>query len=101
MEVDLQALSKALTDQGKIIEAGWVSLRLMAVPKDASQTQLDEMRNAFFAGAQHLFSSMMTIMEPGEEPTDKDMDRMSLIQKELDGFISDFQNRNLKTEGNA
>jgi DNA modification methylase len=39
----LERLSRELTDQGKLIEAGWVSLRLAAIPLDASALQLQEM----------------------------------------------------------
>ncbi len=96
----LEKLSRELVDRGKLIEAGWVGLRIAAVSPNAPQIQIDEMRNAFMAGAQHLFSSIMTILEPGAEPTDKDLDRMSLIASELDEFITTFKLR-IKTEGRA
>ena len=86
----LIALSHQLTDEGKLIEAGWVSLKLAVIPSDAPRVQLDEMRMAFFAGAQHLFSSIMTILEPGAEPTDTDMGRMDQISKELEKFGKTF-----------
>jgi len=89
----LERLTKELTDKGKLIEAGFVGLRLAAIPEDAPKVQLEEMRNAFFAGAQHLFTSIMTIMDPGEEPTDADMNRFSLISDELDSFIEDFKRK--------
>jgi len=96
----LERLSRELTDQGKLIEAGWISLRLAAVDPQAPALQLDEMRMAFFAGAQHLFSSIMTILEPDAEPTDKDLERMDLIDKELKRFITEFELR-IKTAGRA
>lgn len=94
----LERLTKELTDKGKLIEAGWVSLRLVAIPLDAPAIQLDEMRTAFFAGAQHLFSSIMTFLEPGVEPTDKDLERFDHVSAELDAFVRDFELR-IKTEG--
>jgi hypothetical protein len=97
----LERLTRELTDQGKLIEAGWIGLRLAAVPDNASAIQLDEMRSAFFAGAQHLFTSIMTILEPGAEPTDVDLNRLTLINDELMEFISDFGKRRLVTKGNA
>lgn len=97
MSIDLEKLSRDLTDQGRLIEAGWISLRLMAIDPHA---QLDEMRMAFFAGAQHLFASIMTILEPGAEPTEKDLQRLGLIQAELDKFISEFKQR-IPTKGRA
>ena len=101
MSVDLQKLGQELTKQGKLIEAGWIALRIVAIPSDAPQIQLDEMRSAFFAGAQHLFSSIMTILDPGEEPTDADMAHIGWIADELETFIKDFEAKNLKTEGSA
>ena len=79
----LQRLTTQLTDEGKLIEAGWVSLRLHAISPSAGPTQLREMRLAFKAGAQHVFASIMTVLEPGNEPSTNDLRRMSLIEAEL------------------
>lgn len=89
----LVALQRNLVDRGLLIEAGWIGLRLACIPDDASELQLDEMRGAFFAGAQHLFASMMDILEPDAEPTEKDLARMDLIDKELRAFIADYSRR--------
>lgn len=97
----LERLSRELVDKGKLIEAGWLSMRLACDLHDAPADQLREMRMAFFAGAQHLFSSIMTIMEPGSEPTDKDLERMDLIDRELREFIKDFEMRHIPTKGSA
>lgn len=83
----LERLSRELVDQGKLMEAGWVGLRLAAVPDDAPKVQLQEMRMAFFAGAQHLFSSIMGVLDAGEEPTEADLRRMELIDAELRAFV--------------
>ena len=97
----LQRLERELVDGGKLIEAGFVGLRLAAIPLDASAVQIEEMRNAFFAGAQHLFSSIMTILEPDAEPTDKDLERMDLIDRELKKFINEFTLQHTRTGGSA
>lgn len=86
----LRRLERELVDKGKLIEAGWVGLRLAAIPEDADRTQLESMKEAFFAGAQHLFSSIMDILEDDADPTDADLNRMDQIGAELDGFIRDF-----------
>lgn len=91
--VFLRRLERELADKGKLIEAGWVGLRLAAIPEDAGKLQLEEMRNAFFAGAQHLFASIMSVMDEDREPTDADLRRMDLISAELDLFIRDFSRR--------
>jgi hypothetical protein len=92
----LLQLSKELTDQGKLIEAGWISLRLMTLPLDASDVQLNDMRMAFFAGAQHLFASLMAIMDPGAEPTEQDCQRMEKINNELQIFLAEMQLRTIQ-----
>jgi hypothetical protein len=97
----LERLSRELVDQGKLIEAGWVGLRLAAMHPDSPPDQLREMRMAFFAGAQHLFGSIMSILDPGEEPTDDDLKRMDLIDKELKGFIAKFARDHVPTQGTA
>ena len=95
----LDRLAREFADQGKLIEAGWIGLRIACKLEDAPALQLQEMRMAFFAGAQHLFGSMMSILEPDAEPTEKDMERMDLIDRELKAFIADFTIRNCPTEG--
>jgi hypothetical protein len=97
----IERMTKKFSDQGKLIEAGWFSMVLACELEDAPDIQLKEMRMAFFAGAQHLFGSIMSILDPGEEPTDKDLERMDLIQKELDAFIKEFTDENIPTEGSA
>lgn len=79
----LDALSKKLADEGKIIAAGFVGMRMALIPLNAPQAQVDDMERAYLSGAQHLWSSMMSIMDPDAEPTEADMRRMDLIDKEL------------------
>jgi hypothetical protein len=87
----LRRIERQLVDQGKLVEAGWVGLRLTAYPDEPAGAKVDRLREAFFAGAQHLFSSLMGIMDEDAEPTAADLKRMDLISAELDGFIRDFE----------
>ncbi len=89
----VETITKKLVDEGKLVEAGWASLRVLTLPPDTPADQLREMRMAFFAGAQHLFGSIMGMMDDGEEPTAADMSRMDMIHKELQGFIAEMQAR--------
>jgi hypothetical protein len=85
-------ICRGLVDQGNLLEAGWKSYELLVLPVDAPTIQRHECRIAFFAGAQHLFSSIMGILEPGDdEPTEKDLRRMDAINKELNRFIAEFK----------
>lgn len=85
----LTDLTKQLIDDGKIIEAGWVGMKLACVSDNAPQLQIDEMRMAFFAGAHHLFQSIVAALDADEEPTD-DLRRMDQIKAELDGYARGF-----------
>ena len=86
----MRELERKLAESGLLIESGWVGLQVVAIPPDAPQIQLDEMRMAFFAGAQHLFGCIMNVLDPDEEVTDADMRRMDLIDQELRRFITEF-----------
>ena len=94
-------LSKKLADDGKLIEAGWAGYRMLVLPSNASQVQIDECRMAFMAGSQHLFSSMMNILDPGEAETSGDMRKMELIDRELRTFAREMQQRITSTKGSA
>lgn len=89
----LEALTRRLADDGKLIEAGWVALRLSAIPLDASAVQLSEMRLAFMSGAQHLFASIMGMLDPGSDETPADLRRMDLINQELEAFTEELKLR--------
>lgn len=87
----LDKLARRLTDDGKLIEAGWTMFRKAVVRPDAPAQQLQDMRLAFFAGAQHLFGSINAIMTEDREPTEADLSRMTSIDRELRAFIEQFK----------
>jgi hypothetical protein len=84
----LEDLSRELVDKGLLIEAGWVAFRASVISESAPEGQLREMRLAFFAGAQHLFGSVMTILDQDAEPTEDDLKRMESINTELNNFLA-------------
>jgi hypothetical protein len=63
------------------------------IPRDAPEVQINEMRLAFMAGAQHLFASITATQDPGDEPTDDDLRRMDLISAELNAFVDELEAR--------
>lgn len=80
-----ETITKELARQGKLIEGGWRALVIMFRLQDAPPVQLHEMRLAYYAGAQHLFSSIMTILEQN------DFDRMTQIQEELEAYFQEMK----------
>lgn len=99
--VHLERLTKALIAEGKIIEAGWVGLRLACGLETAPAVQLQEMRKAFFAGAHHLFSSIISHLDDGDEPTTEELERLDKIDEELRRFGDELEAELLPTEGRA
>lgn len=97
----LEALTRRLADEGKLIEAGWVGMRMVAIPLDAPAAQLEEMRLAYMAGAQHLWGSIMTMLDPDIEETEDDMRRMELISKELQAFVKEMELKIARPKGYA
>lgn len=81
-----ERLCKQAADQGRLLEVGWLVMRMSVIPHDAPETQIKEMRKAYFMGADHLFASVMTLLDPGKEPTPKDLRTMDKIWKELQEF---------------
>jgi hypothetical protein len=93
--------TKELTDKGLLIEAGFAAFAHFVIPKDAPAIQLREMQLAFMAGAEHLFSSIMGILDPGEEPTADDLKRMDLIEKEINAWRGRLSERVQPAQGRA
>ena len=94
-------LTKDITDKGKLIEAGFAAFASFVIAKDALATHLSEMQLAFMAGAEHVWSSVMNMLDPDEEPTEADLRRMDLIQREIDEWRGRLSERVYPAKGNA
>lgn len=80
----------------KYVEKGWQGYAKL-LPPDASDIQIRETRQAFYAGAAILFEAMMRMLDTGEEPTEQDMQRMTDIQRELSEFGQNLDKRYFPT----
>jgi hypothetical protein len=96
----LVAAQRSLIDTGHLIEAGWIGLRITALPHDAGPVQISEMRTAFMCGAQYLFTAIMGMLEPGDDMTANDERRIQLIDDELAAFGREMELR-AKAKGTA
>lgn len=79
-------------DSEQIIEKCWLGYKARVIPDDASLVQVIECRRAFYAGAGGLFFSIMTILDPGTDATQKDLNRMTSIEAELKRFQDKVRN---------
>lgn len=76
-------LMQQASDQGKLLEAGFIALQAVAL-HGASLQALETARLIYMAGAQHLWASMFAVLDPNHEPTMHDMRRMAMLSAELD-----------------
>jgi len=79
-------LSCELADQGRLTEGGWKAFETMFLPTAVNEDQRHDMRIAFFAGAQHIFHTMVSIAEEGTEATPNDLSRFQKLDDELTEF---------------
>lgn len=89
----IDKVTKELVDRGLLIEAGWAGYKLSVLSPNAGDVQITETRLAFFAGAQHLFSSIMSALDSGDEPTEADLERMDKINNELARFLEEIKSK--------
>ena len=73
----------------KRIEQLWESYCAEVVPLGARAVQITECRRAFYAGGLALFSSIMAMLDPGTEPTEADLNKLTEIENELKQFGKD------------
>ena len=92
------SVAKDMADRGRLIEAGWLSFKHVAYPDGMAPSQEQQLRQAFFSGAQHLYGTMMSIMDEDREPTEQDMKRMTLVDAELESFVFEFMHNHNITD---
>jgi hypothetical protein len=81
-------------DKGQVVEGGWRAFLAVGMDKKAPPMQIEEMRKAYFLGAQHLFASVLNMLGPGSEPTEKEMRRMDLLRHEMERFVLEMRRSN-------
>lgn len=88
------ALTEGLVDRGMLIEAGFAIYTASFISAEVSPSEVRGRRDAFFLGAQHVFASLLAIVNDGlEEATSTGMLRMNQIESELEEFAAEFDRR--------
>lgn len=95
IQAAVDTVMKEYADKGLLIEAGFRAMLHVSYPGlvPLPDRQFDELRAAYFAGAQHLFATMISMLDPGTEETEDDMRRMDLIHNELERFIDEYKTK--------
>ena len=75
----------------KKVDAMWRSYAEQVIPPTAGTVQRMESRRAFYAGAQAFMGILLGLLEPGTEPTDKDLVLMDNLANELNQFSIDVK----------
>lgn len=94
-------IGKQSADDGKLLEIGWLAYEATCIPPGTAPERMKEMRLCYFAGCEHLFSMIMGILDPGSEPTARDLSRMAKISAEVDFWRSVLEASFRPTQGNA
>ncbi len=97
-------LTDDLANKGMLIEGGFAAYIKVNGLIDAPIADLARLQDVYMHGAEHLWSSIMAILDPGSEETPADIRRMDLIQQEIDKWRKkkmDAHAQNYKTQGNA
>ncbi|WP_018265503.1 hypothetical protein [Methylosinus sp. LW4] len=76
-------LTRKLANEGKLLEGGFAAF-VSSFEIEIEDQRLSLYRDAYMAGAEHLWSSIMATLDPGSKPTDADLRRAEAIQKEID-----------------
>lgn len=64
----------------------WDSFARAVLPANCSTVQRQEMRRAFYAGAQAIMFKVITSLAPDSEPTGEDLQMMMDLGRELSDF---------------
>lgn len=88
-----KSVERQLMEKGLLVEAGFAGLRALVIAKNAPELQVQEMRLAFFAGAHHVFNSIITALDNGDEVTEADLRIMNNLSDELESFRSEWESR--------
>jgi hypothetical protein len=72
------------------LAAAWDGYVALCIPPDTAAEDIAALRVAFFAGASVLFYGLITMQDPGDDPTDDDLRRMDILYAEVKRFAENF-----------
>jgi len=78
------AYALKLIKDGALIEAGFSVIEKRLKEEGKGVKVRNEAKAMFFAGAQHIFATIVRVLEPGAEATDNDVRVMEQISVELE-----------------
>lgn len=91
-------ITQRLASKGQVIAGGFAAYLMVTFGdtdaiKALPVSMLADLREAYYSGAQHLFASIMTVLDDDDEPSAEDLRRMDLIHAELEAWGVEAQRR--------
>lgn len=98
-----QDISRDLFNKGLLVAGGFAAFKISILPPGTSPEVEALVQRAYFAGAQHIFHGVMGALDDDDEPTDADLRRMDLVDKELRLWVGAMSadNKIFPTKGSA
>lgn len=59
--------------------------------RDVNEQSYTDLRRTFYAGASALFFLFMSVLDPGEEPTENDLAKVTALHNEIIQFNEDVK----------
>lgn len=74
----------------RLIADGWRAYAEHVLPANAPPVQTKETRQAFYAGAAHLWGAFIGALGPGEEADPPDLALADGVQQEIDDWLAEI-----------
>lgn len=68
-------------------EKVWESFNREVLPEGTSPERVKTAKTIFYAGAWGLLAEIMDMLDPGKEPTENDLNKMSELHDELENHL--------------
>lgn len=77
----------------RLIREGWYQYSERVLPAGASAVQKQETRQAFYAGAAHLWGAFISALGPGDDADPPDLALADGVQQEIDDWLEELKRR--------
>lgn len=92
------AASHELANKGLVIAGGFAAYQIL---NELTPQQTELVEDAFYAGIDHVLMTLLSVLDPGDEPSRRDMARMDSIMTEINVYREQAKLRYGKPEGSA
>jgi hypothetical protein len=69
----------------------WLAFSSVVYAPPVGAVQREECRRAFYAGGYSLLHLIMAMLDPGQEPTPRDIEKMTALERELEAHFDELR----------